>query len=79
MKAWSRETNLVSTPLPASSQVYVTDAQGAVLAFDTRSVQRLWRFPLSTPPQSLVPAGPVLLVEGKGVITALSNQTGKPV
>lgn len=79
MKAWSRETDLVGTPLPASTQVYVTDDQGAVLAFDASSMQRLWRFPLTAPPQSLVPAGPVLLVEGSGVITALSNQTGKPV
>lgn len=78
MKAWSKETNLAGPPLPAGPQVYVTDTQGAIVAFDARSVQRLWRVPLAALPQSITPAGPVLLLEGGGVVTALNRQTGKP-
>lgn len=77
IEASAQERNLTGVPVVAGGAVYVFDAAGAVLAFDATTLRRRWRTLLAGPPQRLTAAGPVLLTEHNGVVTALNARSGR--
>lgn len=77
IKASTRERDLIGVPIVADGSVYVLDGVGAVLAFDTATLKRRWRTLLAGTPQRLTPAGPVLVTERGGVVTALDTRSGR--